>query len=127
MFKDCSVWENRLFFMQDICESLESEKSTYEELKTKSLKLLEDPKHHNQRTNQVESIDMLFNRVLLQTVAKQDSLEKAAIRLQDLDTGIENLYQVVGEIEGMPSLQKVDVSDAELKDNIELCQVYLKS
>lgn len=113
--------------MQDICESLESEKSTYEELKTKSLKLLEDPKHHNQRTNQVESIDMLFNRVLLQTVAKQDSLEKAAIRLQDLDTGIENLYQVVGEIEGMPSLQKVDVSDAELKDNIELCQVYLKS
>lgn len=116
-----------LFFIQGICERLESEKSRYEELKTKSLKLFEDPEYQNQLTNQVEGIDMLFNRVLVKTVAKQDSLEKTAIQLQDLDTGIDNLYQVVGEIEGMLSLQKVEMTDAELKDNIELFQVCLKS
>ena len=113
--------------MQDICESLEREKSRYEELKTKSLKLLEHPEYYNQITNRIESTNMLFNRVLVQVVAQQDSLEKVAIQLQDLDTGIENLYQVVEEIESMPSLQTVDMSDAELKNNIELCQVYFKS
>ena len=112
-----------LFFIQGICERLESEKSRYKELKTKSLKLFEDPEYQNQIANQVESIDMLFNRVLVKTVAKQDCLEKAAIQLQDLDTGIDNLYQVVGEIEGMLSLQKVEMTDAELKDNLERFEV----
>ncbi len=111
--------------MQDICESLESEKASYKELKTRSVGLLQDPESHNKTTNKVESIDILFNRVLELAVVKQHSLEKSAVQLQRLDTGIENLIKVVGEIESMLPLEKIETSDAELKEHLELYQVCL--
>lgn len=91
------------------------------------MELPQDTDSHNQTTNKVESIEILFNRVLEQAVVKQNSLEKAALRLQELDTGIENLCKVVEEIESMLFLEKIPMSDEELKENIELCQVCLKS
>ena len=81
---------------------------------------------HNQTASKVESIDTLFDKVLKQAVVKQHSLEKAAVQLQHLDTGFKNLTEVVEEIESMLSPENTEMSDAELRENIELYQVCLK-
>ena len=106
-----------------MCESLESEKSKYEELKEKQSELLRNPEFHNQTSNQVENTEILFNKVLQQAVVKQHSLEKAAMEFQSFEAGVENLNKVLTEIEDMLSLEKTELSDGELKESIELCQV----
>lgn len=73
--------------------------------------------------SQVDSVVTLFNKVLEQALAKQHSLEKVALQLQDVDTGIESLWKIVNEIEEILPLKKIAMSDSELKENIELCQV----
>ena len=98
-------------------ESLEKEKFEYEEFKKGSSEL-QDP-------HQVNSVEVLFDRVLQQAVEKQQLLERTAIEMQDLGTCIGNMWEVVGEIEGMLSSSKVALSDEELQENIELCQVFI--
>ena len=94
-------------------------------MKTKSVELPKDAETRNQIANKVENIEVLFKKVLEQAVAKQHSVEKAAVQLQRLDTGIKNLSELVEEIESMLSFQKNEMSDAKLRESIELYQVCL--
>lgn len=87
------------------------------------MQLRQKPDSRNKIRNPVGSIDDLFNRVLELAVFKQHSLEKAALQLQDLDTGIGHLSQVVEEIDNVLSLQEDEMASQQLRQHIELCQV----